>query len=278
MLSGRHLLLLALAAPLAAQRLEVYTDLQRVRPDGAVAKADHLERRRELISPAVARNAFATYRFTVEAPIGSPYSLHIGQNPEDTLKVSIYQEDYERVGDEWIPHLVKPLALPVHAQLNEGQRVQSYLLDLFIPPTAEVRRFRLEIQLYNQDQWVIYPLEIRIQEPLSPALAEPRGPLPAPSDRIDYGLAALACAWAAHQAPAGPVVPLDRVSAFVRRNAAQDLLLASTRSELEAVGALLRAAALDSTTQLCATPLPPRGAEWWLRFRDAVYQSLPPRQ
>lgn len=262
------------AALCQAQRVQVYSEFQRVRPDGEVVNADRVESRRELISPAVARNVHVTYRVTVEAPVGTPYTIHIGQNPENTVKAALYQEEYEETGGEWVPYKVHEVALPCGAQLNEGQRVQGYLLDLLIPADAPVRRFRLEVQVYADGRWVVYPLELRIQEPVAPGAAKARGPLPVWKERADAGVLAQVCAFTKKSAAAGEELKLETVGAFTRRNVAQDLALAGTQAELGVMDALLRAGGFESSAELCTGGLSKKGAEWWLKFRDAVYQGL----
>jgi len=269
-------LLAAAGTALSGQRLLMYSEFQRVRPDGEVAQADRVEHCRELISPAVARNAFTTWRIAVEAPPGADYHLYIGQNPDDTAKVTLYQEEYRRQGEEWLPDGVKPQALPHSAVLSEGQKVQTYLLDVWIPDSAPVGRFRLEVQLNVADRWVIYPLEVRIQQALVTVKTAPAGPLPGPQSRADQAVRIPACEFTSGQAAGKEAPPLDRTAAFVERNARQDLMLAKTQPAAAIHALLLTASgfpALDAFCQL--TTQAPKGAEWWLRFRDQLYQRVP---
>jgi len=39
------------------------------------------EHPREILSPAIARNAFASFQVVVQVAKGARYTLHIGQNP-----------------------------------------------------------------------------------------------------------------------------------------------------------------------------------------------------
>jgi len=259
------ILLAAASAALSGQRVLVVSEYQRFRPDGETVAADRLERRREIISPAVARNAWTTFRVVVEAPPGKPYYVYVAQNPEDVVGATIYQEEYAKQGDEWVPDKVSPVKLPVAATLSEGQKVQSYLLDVWVPDTAPVGRFRLEVQLNANDRWVIYPLEVRVVEALVPAKAV-NGAAPR-----DY-----ACADAA---PPQSKLELTRPAGFIARNVAQDLMLARVRESAESrdqvIGAILRAGGWNSTGDLCAAPdKAPRGVEWWLRARDYLLQGV----
>jgi hypothetical protein len=269
-------LLAAAGTALSGQRLLMYSEFQRVRPDGEVAQADRVEHRRELISPAVARNAFTTWRIAVEAPPGADYHLYIGQNPDDTAKVTLYQEEYTRHGEEWLPDSIKPQALPHSAVLSEGQKVQTYLLDVWIPDSAPVGRFRLEVQLNVAGRWVIYPLEVRVQQAMAPAKAAPTGPLPGPQSRADQSVRKAACEFIRDQPAAKDAQPLDRTAAFVERNARQDLLIAKTQPAAAIHSLLLTASGFPALDTLCEMTTPtPRGAEWWLRFRDQLYQRVP---
>jgi hypothetical protein len=253
----------------------MYSEFQRVGPDGEVLREDRVERRRELISPAVARNAFATWRIAVEAQSGSAYHLYIGQNPDETAKVSLYQEEYVRQGNEWTPDHVKQQSLPHSAVLSEGQKVQTYLLDVWIPDTVPVGRFRLEVQLNVADRWIIYPLEVRVQEAMVPATASALGPLPPAHARADQAVRASACEFMRGGADHSGAVALDRAAAFVQRNARQDLMLAKTRLADTTRPLLLSASGFAGPDDLCAQDKPaPRGAEWWLRVRDQLYRHI----
>jgi hypothetical protein len=259
------ILLAAVSAALSGQRVLVVSEYQRIRPDGETVLADRIEHRREIISPAVARNAWTTFRIVVEAPPGKPYYIYVAQNPDDVVGIDVYQEEYTQQAGEWVPDKVKPVKLPVAATLAEGQKTQSYLLDVWVPDSAPVARFRLEVQVNANDRWIIYPLEVRVREAMAPAKAETTA---APQDYV--------CA-----APATPrpKPDLTRVSGFVARNIAQDLMLARVRESAEPrdqiIAAILRAGGWNSTTELCAARAPaPRGVEWWLRVRDYLLQGV----
>lgn len=259
-------LLAAASAALSGQRVLVVSEYQRIRPDGETVVADRIERRREVISPAVARNAWTTFRVVVEAPPGKPYYIYVAQNPDDVVGITLYQEEYAQQGNEWAPDKVKAVKLPVAATLAEGQKTQSYLLDLWVPDSAPVARFRLEVQVNANDRWLIYPLEIRVSEALAPAKAETAA---APRDYI--------CGAPTTTAPPRP--DLTRGAGFVNRNIAQDLMLARVRESAEPrdqiIAAILRAGGWNSTTEFCAAPEPaPRGVEWWLRVRDYLLQRV----
>ncbi len=272
--------LAAASLALSGQRILVYSEFQRVGPDGQVVRADRVERRREFLSPAAARNAYLTFRVAAEVPNGSAYTIHIAQNPEDSVKVSFYQEEYTRLGEEWVPDRVKPVTLPVTAQLSEGQKVQTYLLDVFVPPDAKVGRFRLEIQMNVLDQWLIYPMEIRVQWDGAPPGIDARGPLPELSARSDstVNAAVRAALCGGKRAPAA-VVPLDRGAAFISRNVLRDLSLwvelRKLKEPLMVDWQLIKSGGWASKDELCkSTADAAAGSEWWLRARGYLYQGI----
>ena len=244
------------------------SEYQRIRPDGETVLADRIEHRREIISPAVARNAWTTFRVVVEAPPVKPYYIYIAQNPDGVVAATLYQEEYVKQGDEWVPDKAKPVALPVAATLGEGQKTQSYLLDVWVPESAPVGRFRLEVQVNANDRWLIYPLEVRVSQAMVPAKATTAA---APRDYV-----------CGPPATPRPSPDLTRAAGFVGRNIAQDLMLARVRESAEPrdqiIGALLRAGGWNSTAEFCGSQIPaPRGVEWWLRARDYLLQGLPIR-
>ncbi len=158
-----------------AQRLYLTTEFQRINADGQVVAADRAEKRREVISPAVVRNAYASFHVAVEMPPGKAYTLYVAQNPEGTVDARLYQEVYTRAAADWVPDELKLVDLPHSATLAPNQKVQTYLLDIRVPPDTATGRFRLEVQLHDGDRWVIYPLEVRVQH----ASAVDSRPLPA---------------------------------------------------------------------------------------------------
>jgi hypothetical protein len=273
------LLLAAGALSLSGQRVFVVSEFQRLRPDGLVVEADRAEKRREILSPAVVRNAHATYRVAVEVPAGMPYTIYIGQNPDESVEVTMYQEEYEKAGEEWVPDRLKKVEMPVNAQLPAGQRVQTYLLDLWVPGSTPMARFRLEVQLNAGDRWVIYPMEFR-PRPASGDKAEPRGTLPAVERRADSAARGPVEEFLCGAKPAAAEMGLTTARAIVNRNVREDLVLARQRAKEEPpdgiAGMLLMAGGWTSKAEFCSGDKPaPRGPEWWLRARDYLYQGLP---
>lgn len=268
----------AAALGASAQRITVFSEFQRPRPDGEIVAVDRVASRREILSPAMVRNGWTTLLFTVEAPAGESYTIYVAQNPDAMAKVQIYQLEYLDRGGEWIPDGLKPVEQPVQAVLSERQRSQGYLLDLFLPASTPVERFRLEIQLHAGGRWTIYPMEMRPMETLAPAAPPLRGVLPPVEARADEAVR-LALRGALCGNGELPPVELNSLRAVILRNALQDLGIAREKSG--AAGAdlparLALAGGWASKENFCASAQPAsRGAEWWLRVRGYLYQGLP---
>src|SRR2546428_82444 len=78
---------------LPAQELKVWSEFQRIDPFGEVVAVDRVEHPREILSPAVARNAFVSFHVAVTVPENTPSFLYLQQNPE-WLKITMYKEEF----------------------------------------------------------------------------------------------------------------------------------------------------------------------------------------
>lgn len=275
----RVLFLLAAAELLlCAQRIAVFSEFQRPAPGGDIVAADRVSARREILSPALVRNGWASFLFTVEAPPGQAYTIHVAQNPDATAKVDLYQLEYVDAGGAWTPDGLKPVQQPVQAALSEGQKTQAYLLDLFLPASAPVERFRLEIQLHAAGRWTIYPMEMRPMDTVAPAQPRLRGALAPVGARADATVS-LALQAALCNAGGGARIRLDTLRAVILRNVLQDLAISRQREGGAADGALkslLLTGGWSSPEAFCRSSGPaPRGPEWWLRVRGYLYPGSP---
>ena len=280
-MAPRYLLALAvLAAGASSQPLRVYSEFQRIDPFGAVVAVDRAERPREILSPALARNAYATFQAVITVPSGSQYSLYVTQNPEDAVRVTAYLPTYVKLGQAWIPDKLEPLRLsetlqvlsPVHQV--PGQTVTVVWLDLWVAPDAPVRRTRFEVQLFVGEQWIICPMELRIIAPVVPAPRDPLEPLAsveASAARSAAGpLRAYACAAAGSREEGPPTV-----RGLIRRNARQDMALARSLGRATLPAEILEALEVADRAKWCQAPggPPELGAEWYLRVRDYLYRT-----
>lgn len=183
-----RVLLLLIASLASAETLRVYSEFAVLSASGEPAGKP-----REILSPAVIRNGFTSFQVAVRADQGKRWTLHIGQNPENAVQVTLYRRLADRL---------EPATLPVESQGNA-----VFWLDLFAARDAQVGRIKLEPQLYIDNDWVIYPMEVRIkaatvppslpEETLTEYLCgkrgEPSGPaahLSRRNSRQDMGLAA----------------------------------------------------------------------------------------
>jgi hypothetical protein len=140
-------LVLPIALPMSAQSLRVYSEFARINPSGEVtAPAEP----REILSPAIVRNGFTSFQIVVQVKSGTPYWLYVGENPDNAVKVALYRE----IGEQ-----LEPLKSPY-----QGDSTQIFWLDLFADRNAIVRRIKIEPELSVDDDWVTYPMEVRVME------------------------------------------------------------------------------------------------------------------
>ena len=256
------------AAALRGQSLEIYSEFQRVDPFGSIVAADRAEHPREILSPAVARNGYATFHVVVSVPPKTNYLLYVVTNPLDACRVALYKEHFVKAGSGWIPDTLEEVhrlpdfgAMPDPDEEIPGQNTRVYLLDVWIPPDASPGRFRLEAQL-KVGYWIVRPMEVRVIPALVPARSGGKEPGRAATlPRVEEGADAAATAvlndyisGAFNPTPAEPLT----VREIIRRNAMQDMALAGSPEALEKL----------------RKGLPNRkalGAEWYLRIRDLVY-------
>jgi hypothetical protein len=294
---GRSAILAAWAASLggqtaAGQTAIVTSEFVRYRPDGVVVSSDQAPKYRELLSPAVARNAHFTFRVTVvfskadgpgdRQPEGSPYTLHIAQNPENSAQIQLFQENYSEIAGEWIPDKLKLVEMPHGASLAKGQVAQSYVVDMFVPGEAEAnQRFRIEVQFHRGDGWMILPMEVRVRQARVDAKFEAAGaPIVAGplSKVVDLPLNGYLCGVKTKAS----LQPEDAGRALLLRNLQEDFNLARQREKNDTregvVFMLLKAAGITDLPAFCAGKAAPSGGpEWWLKVRDYLYQGLPVR-
>ena len=164
-------LLITLASGLSAQPLRVYSEFAKVDATGRVtAPAEP----REILSPAIARNAFSSFQVVVEVPRGTPYQLYIAQNPEHAVDVTLYREN----GDK-LERVEQPVS---------GNTTQVFWMDLWTARDAPVARIKVEPQLHVNNDWVIYPMEARVMDATVPPDAGTPDPVCRPQPGISSDL------------------------------------------------------------------------------------------
>lgn len=266
--------------------LRVYSEFQRIDPFGNVVPADRARRAgvgsREILSPGLARNAHASYHVAVTAPAGTPFTLYVGQNPEDFLDVAVYKEIYTRRGAQWIPDGLKPVTLPFEGRLPDpsapipGQTTVTFFMDLRVPLDAEIGRTKLEPQLYLEDRWITWPMEVRILPAVIPQHETGSVALAAVEEPSD-ATARTALRTYLCGSPAGDLAARGAIRWFISRNAQQDAALArslESRPGLKLLPEILRLAGSGDPAKWCEAPMHPQdlGPEWYLRLRDALYR------
>jgi hypothetical protein len=226
-----------LAVSLCGQSVQVYSEFAQLNDEGEVLAP---ESPREILSPAVARNAFSSFQLAIQVPHGVKFLVYIGQNPDNAAKVTLYR----RAGGELVPVVVP----------YEGVSSQVFWMDLWEDGDAPVRRVKIEPQIGIGGDWVIYPMEVRVTE-----TRVPNQPSAAPGVAAPFEvMRALLCGGELHSLRGG-----SAIGAELRfRNARQDAALAAASSNA------LREE-LKRTMGGCSAPAP-ADPEFYLRVRDLL--------
>lgn len=275
----RFTFILLLAIPCVAQihTLQVYSEFTRVDPFGNIVKQDKgAGEPRHILSPGVPRNAFSSLRIAVNLDKPTKYILDIGQNPENAVKATLYKERFEKHGDQWIPDGLEPVKIPYESTFPDrddipGQTVVTFWLDMWVAKNAEVDRIKVEPQLWvgYQDDWVTYPMEVRILNAVIPDLKFSAAALPEVQRRSDATvqgpLQATLCGSAERSGTAA-----INARAMIRRNALQFMALPKPA----VIEKLLKVSKAPTIQSWCASTKPESfGPEWFLRFRDSLVQT-----
>jgi hypothetical protein len=273
----RHLWLAVVTLPCLAQveTLRVFSEFTRIDPFGHIVKQDRgTAAPRHILSPGVPRNASSSLRIVVTLDKPTKYILDIGQNPENAVKATLYKEKFEKAGERWIPDGLEPVKIPYESTFPDdavpGQTAITFWLDMWVAKDAPVDRIKVEPQLWvgTADDWFTYPMEVRVLETVVPNAGDSAAALPAITDRSDA--AAVRPLRAAYCSTAEPLAPpVVNARALIRRNALQALWLKNPASASH----LLKISKQPSIQSWCSARPDPTGPEWFLRFRDLVYQS-----
>jgi hypothetical protein len=235
------LMLGLIAAAAGAQSVQVYSEFARIGDSGdAIAP----ESPREILSPAIARNAFSSFQIAIQVPKGTKFQLFMGQNPEGALSVMLYRRAGEKLEHVDLPYF--------------SDSTQVLWMDVWVDATAPVRRVKLEPQVYIDGDWVTYPMEVRVSEPVVPEGAREPGS-DSPLATLRASLCGTRRASPATGAAAGDVARMQF------RNAQQDAALAAKSSA--AVREELKKALGGCDAKPAADP------EFYLRVRDIFFAS-----
>ncbi len=225
------MLLLAATASLA-QPLRVYSEFAAINAQGEVVAP---ESPREILSPAIVRNGFTSFQVAIQVPKGTPFTLHVGQNPAEAVKVTLYRESGERLERVELPY--------------QSDSTQVLWMDVWADREAPVRRIKVEPQLFINDDWVVYPMETRVVAATVPD-APDNAPVPPGALTPWEALRNFLCRGKPGAAPPETGGPHFR-------NVRQDLALAATAPKEE----------LQKLFGACAAPAP-SNLEAYLRIRD----------
>jgi hypothetical protein len=270
-------LLLVALAPSFGQTIEsvrLYSEMTRIDPFGKPLLVDHPPAAknppREMLSPAVARNAFFSVQFAVSAPPRTNYFLAVQAYPPNVLRWKVYRERFEQRQGQWIPDALIEEEKPYFEVMPDlevnipGQNTQVYLIDVWVSAEIPSSGVRLEM-LAKTDTWRMAPMEVRIYPNEVPALASAparESALPDPLQPMDTVAAAILDAFRAGHVPGAEPAPPRTLRDIVRRNAIQDAMLA-------------RALGPDASKR-CLEMRPGRtvyGSEWYLRIRDCLVRA-----
>jgi hypothetical protein len=152
---------LAFASRFSAALLAVSLSAQTVQLRIENVEADRAQPPREVLSPAVVRNAFASFHLVVTAPANESYFLAVQANPAGVLQWKLYEEK--------IPDALEEARPPYFGVIPAGQTTRAYLLDVWVPRDAPVGKVRLEA-LVKVGYWRIAPMEVRILSTVVPDL------------------------------------------------------------------------------------------------------------
>lgn len=263
--------LLLLAVSVYAQSVQIYSEFRRATKSGEIFAQDQGGKPREILSPGLVRNAWHSFRIVITMPAGQWYALHIAQNPEEVARVNLYRE---KNGDE-----LEPVKLPVQAK-GDGT-YESFWLDVFLPPLAELKRFRLEAQMHDGTGWIIVPMEVRPLAGILPEVKVTDAALPAIQEPADATSLATLRGYVCGDEPK-PMPSARNVRSLQRRNALQDAaiarLLEKSRSKEEVTLAIVQAAGGKDVSTWCAAARPEAaktyGPEWYLRVRDYLFREV----
>jgi hypothetical protein len=238
----RWVILLGLAAGcVCAQNVQVYSEFAQIEDSGEVVAP---ENPREILSPAVARNAFSSFQLSIKVARGTKFAVYIGQNPENAVKITLYRRAALKLERVELPYL--------------GDGSQVLWMDLWVDANAPVRRVKLEPQVNINGDWLTYPMEVRVMETMVPDKPGPGGGL---ADAFEV-MHAYLCGTRFR--PLWGRVPIGAELGF--RNAQQDVALA-------AAGSVALREELKKVMGGCNAK-PPADPEFYLRLRDYFFGPL----
>jgi hypothetical protein len=236
-----------------AQPLRVYSEFAKIDAHGNVTAP---ESPREILSPAIARNAFSTFQVVIQVPPGTPYTFRVGLNPESAVKVMLYRETAGRAvnGGPELKRIDEPW---------ESSSTQILWMDLWVEKDAPVRRIKVEPQLFLDGDWVIYPMEVRVREQQVPTPSA-QGAVPTAASFLDPFIVMQAALC--KKPLTVPGLTATTAAGLRYRNAIQDVALAEAATDADREDLKKRLGGCNA--KLPADP------EAYLRVRDYFFTPL----
>ncbi len=234
------LLLASASGFVSGQTVQVYSEFARLNDAGEVVAP---ENPREILSPAVARNAFSSFQLAIQVPHGVKFLVYIGQNPDNAAKVTLYRRDGAKLVPVVVPY--------------EGVSSQALWMDVWVDGNSPVRRVKIEPQVGIGGEWLTYPMEVRVMEAAGASTPAPGRAITDPFEVMR----AFLCGGEPRPLRGG-----TGIGAELRfRNAQQDLALAAQSSTA------LREE-LKKAMGGCSAPTP-ADPESYLRVRDLLLRT-----
>lgn len=220
--------------------MRVYSEFAQINDSGEVIAPANP---REILSPAVARNAFSSFQIAIQVPKGTKFLVYVGQNPDDAAKVTLFRRRADKL---------EPIELPY-----SGESSQVLWMDLWIDANAPVRRVKIEPQVGVDGDWITYPMEVRVVEPVVPGSAFTQE-VASPFEVMRAFLCGTKVRPLAGRVPAG--------ANLLFRNARQDVALA-------AAGSMPLRDEMKKAMGGCSATAP-ADPEFYLRLRDYLFTPL----
>ena len=129
---------------------------------------------RAILSPGVPRNGVSPLRIVVELDKPELFWLDIGQNPENAVKARLYRENFVETPLGFMPDTLTEVSIPYRGFESDfrlpDQKAVTFWLEMGVAKDAPVDRIKVEPELYveSMKDWFVYPMEVRIQEPVLP--------------------------------------------------------------------------------------------------------------
>lgn len=273
------LLLLTLAAA-SAQEIRVVSEFQLADPfDRYLQRPEGSPDPREILSPAVPRGGFISFRIIVDPGprangiLLNGYQLHVGVNPDNVIAVAVYREVFGEIDGQWRPVKLedaKPIYIVERGSRDPlpNQKVHTYWVDIYVKPDAKPQRMKVQPEILVGNRWIEYPIELRLLKGVFPLINYQKETI---LRRSENRLSTLASAMAVTgELPAEPITESGLTpELLLRRNILQDALLWK-RMKRPAREALLRQMGVNSADELLQKVRENPDPEYYLRFRDLL--------